>query len=469
MRCNRFSVILILAAVAVAASALTTGVQAATISTSTTAPTVDGADIASLPTTGTSPGVKYWHWDGWNAGQTFTIGSDDVELNAITVRVWENQQSQPTKVHELTIGEISGNTFVTEIQETATQTTAWGPNDYATFTLDTPIEMDAGKTYGFDLVMLSSTSGWQSGIPYLHTSGDLYADGSRFSATSSTPIQHTSPFNFQNGDMVFHLDMEAAGDESPSLTLGSRVLVSENNQNFNISVFDGKAGYDNTGTTEPLVTGTFGDGTVEDYNFVGNAGTGSALTTYASGGAGLTPTPTSPAANVHGNGEDWADVWTVTDPVGFTTTKDHNPTGVAGAANTFARSADAVGSIDISELESGTVYIPHGTYIDQWDLTLTMTGDGQPDLTATDAQTSNGPGTNFGWITDFEFSNPGLLYDTITYDYFNADRDGSRARFMGVILDGTGASAVPEPGTFVLAALGLCCAGLSMWVRRRRR
>ena len=200
------TVVMMIAAIGLLAGAA----QAASISTSTTAPTVDGLDIASLPTTGTGAGVKYWHWDGWNAGQTFTIGAEDVLLNAITVRVWNTSNSTPTKVHELTIGEISGNTFVTEIQETATQSGNWNSDDYVTLTLDTPIAMDAGKTYGVDLVMLSSTTGWQSGIPYLHTSGDLYSDGSRFSATSSSPIQHTSPFNFQNGDMVFHLDMEAA-------------------------------------------------------------------------------------------------------------------------------------------------------------------------------------------------------------------------------------------------------------------
>ena len=51
-------------------------------------------------------------------------------------------------------------------------------------------------------------------------------------------------------------------------------------------------------------------------------------------------------------------MWTSTDPVGFTTTKNHNPTGNAGAANTFARSAEVDGTIDISGLVSGTVYFP---------------------------------------------------------------------------------------------------------------
>jgi hypothetical protein len=257
-----------------------------------------------------------------------------------------------------------------------------------------------------------------------------------------------------------------AGQLHATLILGSRVLVSENNQNFNLSVFDGAAGYDNTGTlttNPPLLTGIFGDGTVLDYNFVGNNGTGSALTTYASGTAGRIPTPVSPAANVDGSGEDWSNVWTVTDPVGFTTTKDHAPTGVAGAARTFARSAEVDGSIDISGLASGTLYFPHGTFINQWSLTLTMSGPGQVDQTAFDSQISNGPGTNFGWITDFTFDDA-AAFDTITYNYHNNDTDWSRARFMGVILDGT--AAIPEPSTL---GLGLFGVALLTACRRLRR
>lgn len=225
-----------------------------------------------------------------------------------------------------------------------------------------------------------------------------------------------------------------------SLTEGPTTLVSTNNANFDLSVFPGAAGYNDRGVGgsepgTPSFTNTFGDGTVVDYNFIGNSGTGSALVTYASGGAGLIPTPTSPTANVHGNGEDWANVWTTTDPAGFTSTKDHNPTGVAGAANTFARCANVNGSINISGLTSGTIYFPHGTFINQWEISLTMTGPGQPTLNATASQ-PNGTSPNKGWITEFTFSDA-AAYDTITYNYTNGDTDGSRARFMGVILDGT--------------------------------
>jgi len=252
-----------------------------------------------------------------------------------------------------------------------------------------------------------------------------------------------------------------------SLTLGPRTLVSTNNANFNLSVFPGSAGYDDSGNGPATLTNVFGDGTVLDYNFVGNAGSGSALTTYASGGAGRTPTPvaagTPPLTN--GNGEDWVNVWTVTDPMGFTTVKDHNPTGVAGAANTFARVAELNGTVDVSGLATGQVYFPHGTFLNQWSLTLTMTGPGQTPLVAADAQTANGPAINFGWITEFNFDTMDGLYDTISYVYDHGDRDaspGSRARFMGVILDG---APIPEPSRAILLSLGM---GLILLRRNRR-
>ena len=240
------------------------------------------------------------------------------------------------------------------------------------------------------------------------------------------------------GRVTFLATMLAIPAHAADLTLGSRVLVSENNSNFNISVFPGSASYDDSGRDANAVglANTFGDGTVTDYNFIGNAGTGSALTTYADGGAGLIATPTAPPANVHGNGEDWADVWTSSDPVGFTTTRDHKPTGVAGAANTFARCAELNGTIDLTTLTDGILYFMHGTYVNRWTLTVTMSGPGQPDIVATDTQASNGPGRNFGWVTDFTFSDASG-YTTISYNYTHGDRDGSRARFMGVVLDGT--------------------------------
>lgn len=243
----------------------------------------------------------------------------------------------------------------------------------------------------------------------------------------------TKPIHFWFAVAV--LALLACPTHAASLTLGSRVKVSTNVVDFNISVFPGKAGYEGDDES-PVASGTFGDGTVVDYRFFSSPN--NAIFSYADGGAGLVGMASCPPSNINGEGESWSDLWTTNDPgVGYNTTPNF-PTTV----NTFARSANISGSIDISGLESGTVYIPHGTFINDWTLSLTMTGPGQPILSASDTQGGNGPSTNFGWITDFSFTDA-ALYDTISYTYTNGDTDGSRARFMGVILDGTAVALSP--------------------------
>ncbi|MDA7518312.1 hypothetical protein N8529_00945, partial [bacterium] len=244
----------------------------------------------------------------------------------------------------------------------------------------------------------------------------------------------------------------ATSAQAADLFFGARTHVSTNNANFDISVVDGNAGYNDRGVGGiepgiPTVRNPFGDGTIVDYNFVGNDGSGSPLTTYASGAAGLIPTPTGNF--IHGAGEEWSNVWTTSDPgssLEFSDTlKDHNPTGVVGAANTFARAAEVDGTIDISTLTLGTVYIPHGSFNNGWTLTLTMSGPGQPDIVAEDSEATIG-NVNNGWISEFNFTDA-TAYTSITYSYRHGDvidgSPGSRARFMGVVLTG-GSPANPD-------------------------
>ena len=279
--------------------------------------------------------------------------------------------------------------------------------------------------------------------------GDTILDGEEVVAGEDGFI--TNPLATDTDGDGFNDAIEIGGGSDPtnqnSLPSGvsglfflERVLVSTNNANFDLSVFPGYAGYNDRGVGgtqpgTPTFFTPFGDGNVLDYNFVGNDGTGSELTTYADGGAGLIPTPTAPSANVHGTGEDWANVWTASDPGPdfLLNPKDHTPTNVAGAAETFARAANVTGTIDISDVDTGILYIPHGTFISNWTITLTMSGPDEPDIVATDTQGGDGSAPNNGWISSFTFVNTGG-YDTITYTYTNTDADGSRARFMGVIL-----------------------------------
>jgi len=211
-----------------------------------------------------------------------------------------------------------------------------------------------------------------------------------------------------------------------TITFDASVEVSSNHSGFDVSVFPGKAGYD-----DGVDSGVFGDGTVLDYRFVNGTGDLAPptrpLLTYADGGAGLISTMTATNTNTTKGGNlDWADVWTTNDPgTDFSGGDAANFT-----SDTWARSQGIDGTIDISGLASGTLYFFHGTFNGNSTVTLSMTGSGQPNLPAT---RSEGPGSNInkGYITSFSFADASD-YDTITWNYTNVDTDASRARFMGI-------------------------------------
>jgi len=191
---------------------------------------------------------------------------------------------------------------------------------------------------------------------------------------------------------------------------------------FNVSVYPGKASYSGQASAG-AVSGIFGDGTVADYRFFDNSGTTFNDAGYADGGAGIVGEATATnSSGLQGGPLNWADVWTTNDP----DTEAANFT-----QGTIARSQGVLGTIDISGISRGTLYFIYGSYINPNTVSLTMSGPGQPDLTA--EHTEDPPARNIVWISSFDFSDAGA-YDTITYTYTNTDTDGSRARFMGVIV-----------------------------------
>ncbi|NQV34599.1 MAG: discoidin domain-containing protein [Phycisphaeraceae bacterium] len=210
------------------------------------------------------------------------------------------------------------------------------------------------------------------------------------------------------------------------LTHEATVQVSDNESVYNLSVFPGKAGYSND-----TVSGVFGDGTVVDYRFF--MADADSVWSWIDGGEGRVADITSPpAANVAGavnNSQNWPDVWVTGDP-------DFDPADFT--TDTQAGAQNITGTIDVSGLGKGVLYFMHGTYHDAYALSLTMSGTGQPDVEAEYADDPENT-VNMGWVTSFTFATGGA-YSTITYSYTNNDADGSRARFMGVIVDGGDAS-----------------------------
>jgi hypothetical protein len=204
---------------------------------------VDGADIANLgfPVTLSD---KWWNDNkasGATRGQTFTTGSECVLLNAITYQIVSSQKAEPTKTYVIRVGTFSGSTFTEIYRETATQTFTWNASEYMTWAFNSPVFLWADSAYAIDVAMLSSTSDWPTGIPYLNTNGNTYAGGTYF--TSGTLGVGTSAMNINASyDRVFHLDMAAT--EAPRLTLrvdpvtGAAAIIGHASKAISLSYYE---------------------------------------------------------------------------------------------------------------------------------------------------------------------------------------------------------------------------------------
>lgn len=128
---------------------------AVTITSSATAPTIDGADIAMLNVTGRtfSAGIDSVFSGGTTRpaqGQSFTTGSNagGYLMSAATLFADANMASNYDAL--LRIGTISGTTFTSIGSYTPTNTAPNTNDRYLTITIDTPILLAANTVYGFD-------------------------------------------------------------------------------------------------------------------------------------------------------------------------------------------------------------------------------------------------------------------------------------------------------------------------------
>jgi hypothetical protein len=188
--------------------------SAATMSASSTAPVVNGLDIANY---GTVTATDKWFVEnsaaGAAKGQTFKTGATPVLLKAITYQT--SSGAMPTKGYAIRVGTVSGSTFTQIASENASQTVAWSAGNYVTWTFDTPVPLAANTTYGIDVGMISSTTAWQTGMPYLNNTGNVYANGARYS-TGTSGIG-TATITTSNSDRIFHLDLQHPLKPSPDI------------------------------------------------------------------------------------------------------------------------------------------------------------------------------------------------------------------------------------------------------------
>ena len=187
----------------------------ATMSANPTAPAIDGKDIANYGAVTGS--VKWWHEStsvGTSKGQTFLTGDTGVMFKAVTYQVAANQKAEPTKTYKIRIGTVSGTTFTEVHSESATQSFTWNGGEYMTWTLGTPVYLAPNTLYGVDVGMTSTTSDWQSGIPYLNRSNDVFSGGAHYVSGAGLGIGDNT-VNTQNRDLIFHLDLDDTQALSP--------------------------------------------------------------------------------------------------------------------------------------------------------------------------------------------------------------------------------------------------------------
>jgi len=223
-----------------------------------------------------------------------------------------------------------------------------------------------------------------------------------------------------------------------TLTLDETVEISYNKSEFNISVYPGNASYSGTNMAGDAVTGVFGDGTVSAYDFINQDPVTFAVSSYANDGSGTIAHAVATVDVDTKPSESWANVWTASDP-------GVDPADYAfGVDGTVLRGMNITGTIDISDMSSGTAYVLFGGIKQLVTLTATMSGAGVDDKVAEytiDLLTTNPAGKNHIWASSFVFSDA-EGYDTITYHYTH-DGESKRGRFMGAIIDGT--ALITEP------------------------
>jgi hypothetical protein len=227
---------------------------------------------------------------------------------------------------------------------------------------------------------------------------------------------------------------------------------------INISVFDGKAAYDGNGGE-----GVMGGGTATDYRLFRDSGDliTDPIETFASKGSRIGDITKTGTYSF--NRRDYLDFWTTTDPGTLTagipafSSAANYDFSLDGEHTAIGFGSNVSGSINISGLASGSLYLFIGTFNDGYTVTLTMSGAGQTDVT--DNVVLNGGIPNQStidgyWVSEFNFAdNAAGDYTSISYDI-----SGINGHFAGVVL------AVPEPSTTAL----LGSFGVLMLLRRRR-
>ncbi len=213
-------------------SGLVIPVEAGTLSVSSSNPAVNGFDIANF---GARTGDdKFFSEAGTAAGkakgQTFRTRSEATWLRSVSYKTISSGSAAATKTYTVRLGRVTGTTFTQTHTETFTQTIAWGGGQWMTFTFTSPVLLLGDTTYGMDIGMTSTTSTWQTGIPYLATTDDDYTGGQLYNTGGTTAGVGGNTVAFSvSQDRLFHLNIEAPNGTPLAFIAGNPPDSTSNN------------------------------------------------------------------------------------------------------------------------------------------------------------------------------------------------------------------------------------------------
>lgn len=190
--------------------------NAAVITVSTSAPVVDGADIALLPsgTATLNPNdstTAVWS-DRPHQGQTFTTGADSAGYELSAVSLLHNYDDAGftwtgTGPWDVIIGTIGGsNNLISIASETIPQgttagfTSSDGVGDWITFTLATPVVLSANTAYAFAV----GINGGEGAVFVRSDNDNDYTGGAAFS-DSVAGNGFDNPTVSHSFDRIFHI------------------------------------------------------------------------------------------------------------------------------------------------------------------------------------------------------------------------------------------------------------------------
>jgi len=201
--------------------AMITASQAATVTVSATAPTVDGADIANDNGAADAGGNQGHIWDNRpHQGQSFLTGPNvaGYTLNAVTLKNRNNSvTSDPT--FNVVVGTLTTDGSPEVLAQIGSTETGVAPDyntttkSYITFTFDTALTLSANTTYGF----LWGSNG-QGFVTANNLDDNTYGGGTAISSgDNNVPVLNN--VLLRNVDRVFHVDMTAIPEPTTMLLI----------------------------------------------------------------------------------------------------------------------------------------------------------------------------------------------------------------------------------------------------------